>query len=277
MGYITDAIADQVAPLTKQRGRSYFVSGAVLLIEGDEEHVVATVQGSRRYDVEISAGEVLVDTSCTCPFFTRDFEPCKHIWAAALAAEQKGYVGLARDLADDDFDVGGAARFSAPNGPARAEKRPARADWKYDLHKLRQAVGSPNPPWMVPASPERQLVYLVDVDTSTDTRKLVLEVDHRDRKKDGSFGKLKTSKLYGHDIPKLQDETDRRVLSILFGVRQEITYGYSAHDYESSAAYFTVPATLWDVLLPLVCSTGRCYLQRQESVDDADLVRWDGG
>src|ERR1051325_4839164 len=276
MGYLTDAIADQVAPLTKQRGRSYFLNGAVHLIEGDDEHVTATVQGSRRYSVEISAGEVLVDSSCTCPFFTRDFEPCKHIWATALAAEQKGYVGLARELVDDDLQIDVEPKF-ARNGPARAEKRPPAADWKYDLHKLRQAIASRNPRSTLTSPPERQLIYLIDIDTSADTRKLVLEVAHRDRKKDGNFGKLKTSKLYGRDIETLQDETDRRVLSILFGVRQEITYGYSSYDYESSAAYFTLPVTLWDVLLPLICSSGRCYFQRQDSVDDADLVRWDGG
>src|ERR1051325_6929410 len=186
MGYITDAIADQVAPLTKQRGRSYFVSGAVLLIEGDEEHVVATVQGSRRYDVEISAGEVLVDTSCTCPFFTRDYEPCKHIWATALAAEQKGYVGIARDLAEDDFEVIVEPPVGRNNQSARVQKRPAAADWKYDLQKMRAALETGKREIPTIASPERQLVYLIDIDNSADTRKLVLEIAHRDRKKDGS-------------------------------------------------------------------------------------------
>ena len=274
MGYITDAIADQVAPLTKQRGRSYFVSGAVRLIEGDADHVVATVQGSRRYDVEISAGEVLVDTSCTCPFFSRDYEPCKHIWATALAAEQKGYVGIARDLADDDFDPVIEREFPSKE-PGRLEKRPVGADWKYDLQKLRAAVGSRESQSRTAETSERQLVYLIDIDNSVDTQKLIVEIARRERKKDGSWGKLKTSKLYGRDIHTLQDETDRRILAILFGVRQEVTYGYSAYDYESSGAYFTLPETLWDLVLPLMCSTGHCFFQRQDAVDERIPVQWD--
>ncbi|HEY7163993.1 MAG TPA: SNF2-related protein [Candidatus Binatia bacterium] len=277
MGYITDAIADQVAPLTKQRGRTYFASGAVRLIEGDDEHVVATVQGSRRYDVEISAGEVMVDTSCTCPFFARDYEPCKHIWAAALAAEQKGYVGMARELVNDDFDGIIEPRFEPRNQPRRAERRPATADWKYDLHKLRADIESHQRRSEITGVPERQLVYLIDIDTSLDTQKLIIEIAHHDRKKDGAWGKLKTAKLYGRHIDSLEDAADRRILSILFGVRQEITYGYSAYDYESSAAYFTLPPTLWDLLLPLMCSTGRCFVQRQDTVEESKPVQWDDG
>ena len=79
MGYVTEQLADEVAQLTQQRGRSYFLNGAVRIIEGDADHVAATVQGSRRYEVEISVGEIFLDTSCTCPFYERDYETCKHI------------------------------------------------------------------------------------------------------------------------------------------------------------------------------------------------------
>ena len=91
MGYLTEELSDEIGRLSQQRGRQYFLSGAVKRIEGDALSINAVVQGTIQYDVTISSVDGFLDYSWTCPFFERDFKPCKHIWRACLAAEQKGY------------------------------------------------------------------------------------------------------------------------------------------------------------------------------------------
>jgi len=107
MGYLTAELDAEAGRVTQQRGRAYFSRGAVRAIDGAEQSVTATVQGSQRYKVELSAMDGFLDYSCTCPFFERDFEPCKHIWAVALAAEQRGYLKNILALDEPDaFETG---------------------------------------------------------------------------------------------------------------------------------------------------------------------------
>ena len=105
MGYLTEELSDEIGRLSQQRGRQYFLSGAVKRIKGDALSINAVVQGTIQYDVTISNVDGFLDYSCTCPYFERDFEPCKHIWAACLAAEQQGFLKGAGDFASPDFSV----------------------------------------------------------------------------------------------------------------------------------------------------------------------------
>lgn len=272
MGYVTEQLSDGVRGLTKQRGRSYFLSGAVRLIEGDASHVSATVQGSRRYEVEISVDGRFVDFSCTCPFYERDFEACKHIWATALAAEARGYLRNALQL--EAPALFGREKKSFPEKTHPTKKPPA-PNWKQDLDALRVAMQSAEarPGGRPPV--EREMVYLIDLDDTLDTQKLVIEIARRERKMDGSWGKLKSSKLYSYEISSLHDAADRRVLAILFGGNQETSYGYSSYGYGSIPAQLTLPAMLWEVLLPLMCGTGRCFLRQSMTINDQAPLRWD--
>lgn len=278
MGYVTEQLADEVVPLTQQRGRSYFLGGAVRVIEGDADHIAATVQGSRRYEVEISVGEIFLDTSCTCPFYERDYETCKHIWATALAAEQRGYLKNALDL-----DAPQLFEPTIQSVPTKASQTPPTARkllvprWKQNLQTVRAAIESGDTRARGAAATDREMFYLIDVDDSLETQKLVIELARRERRMNGSWGKLKSSKLYARDISSFHDAADRRIFAILFGARQEITYGYSSYDYDSTPAYFTLPETLWEILLPLMCGTGRCFLCASMKFDEQAPLQWDDG
>jgi len=148
MGYITDQIADEAASTVQRNGRAYFASGAVRRIDGDNQAVSATVQGSMRYEVEISFYDDFLEYSCSCPFFERDSEPCKHIWATALAAEKRGYLQDALRSGEDDwvedddedendFVIGGPrARGAIPALP----KKPPEPLWKQSLLTVRNAM-----------------------------------------------------------------------------------------------------------------------------------------
>src|SRR5690349_20521497 len=105
MGYLTEQLGEEVGRLTQERGREYFKRGAVQRIEGDRTSVRAVVQGTLRYDVEITRIDEFLDYSCTCAFFERDLEPCKHIWATVLAAEQRGYLRGRETGTDFEFQL----------------------------------------------------------------------------------------------------------------------------------------------------------------------------
>ena len=82
----------------RERGRSYFQTGKVRLVASGPEAVEAVVSGSEEYGVTLTREDARVWVFCSCPFF-QGGEPCKHVWAAILAADaQKALRGLAGDL-----------------------------------------------------------------------------------------------------------------------------------------------------------------------------------
>jgi uncharacterized Zn finger protein len=66
-GSLTARLFNQVDRLSQERGRRYFLRGAVSFIEGGNSSVHAGVQGTRLYDVDISIDKRVIDASCTCP------------------------------------------------------------------------------------------------------------------------------------------------------------------------------------------------------------------
>src|SRR5215204_5896838 len=140
MGYVTDEIAAETAGLTQQRGREYFQRGRVREVVGDEHSIDATVLGTDRYEVELSIVEDALDYSCSCPYYLRDFDVCKHIWAAALAAEQRG---LLKDLLLEGAVAPAQtarAQSSGKGGHQPALKKPPEPDWKRSLDSMRTAM-----------------------------------------------------------------------------------------------------------------------------------------
>jgi hypothetical protein len=277
MGYVTDEISAEVSGQTQQRGRWYFRSGAVRHIEGDEQSVTATVQGSHPYTVLMAVAEGYLDFSCTCPFYKTDFNVCKHIWAAALAAEQRGYLKNVWDLDEHGmFEPTAETRPKWESQKLRPPRKPPEPSWKQQLQTIRSAMESAQPRSNGKPAAELELVYLIDVDNTLSRQKLAIEVARRERKLNGEWGKLKSQRLYTRDFDRLKNPADRRIAAILFGARQELGYSYSSY-YDSSPAQFTLPNTLWEVLLPLMCGSGRCLLRSPRAPDDDTPLEWDDG
>src|SRR5919106_1863347 len=135
MGYLTEQIADETSRLTQERGRRYFTGGAVRRIAGDAFEITAVVQGTMAYHVKISTVDDFLDYSCSCPYFERDFDLCKHIWAVCLAAERKGLLQGAGS--NERFEKAPAAiSRNAYSKPALAKKPPPAPDWKRQLQPL---------------------------------------------------------------------------------------------------------------------------------------------
>jgi superfamily II DNA or RNA helicase len=277
MGYLIAELDAEAGYLTQQRGRDYFSRGAVRAIDGDEQSVTATVQGSQRYKVELNAMDGFLDYSCSCPFFERDFDVCKHIWAAALAAEQRGYL---KDILTWDEPEESEPRGTNPGRwtvsmPA-APKNPPEPSWKQQLQSVR--VGTPSAVGAVRdrAASERELIYFIDVDYALSRGRLNIEANWRERKMNGEWGKFKSQRIYARDIAGLKNPADRKILAILFGARQEYSYGYSS-DSDSTTPQFTPPRPLWEVLLPLLCATGRLRLRSSKAPEAGIPLQWDDG
>lgn len=79
----TESIRRITDPGRYERGQRYYRRGAVTGLELVGDHLEATVQGSRPYDVEVTFSEgSYAGGRCSCP---DDAVPCKHVVAAVLA------------------------------------------------------------------------------------------------------------------------------------------------------------------------------------------------
>ena len=279
MGYLTEELSDEIGRLSQQRGRQYFLSGAVKRIEGDALSINAVVQGTIQYDVTISSVDGFLDYSCTCPYFERDFEPCKHIWAACLAAEQRGYLKGAGDFASPDFSEAIPEVFprKAYPKPALLKKPAPTPGWRKQLQPLLAKMGADENRLRFTTPTEREFVYIINAGATLTEERLTVEVAQRDKKTNGEWGKLKTKKLGLHEINDLADPRDRRILAILFGSRPGTPYSYSPYYGESAYPEFVVSQPLWDVVLPLMCATGRCLLRVSIMAEEHPAVHWDDG
>src|SRR6185295_4235007 len=86
---LPSALAPFVDSKVRQRGLQYFREHRVRLLFCDSRRVEAIVSGSSPYNVVLNREIQFLWSSCSCPYFERG-EPCKHIWAAILAADSKG-------------------------------------------------------------------------------------------------------------------------------------------------------------------------------------------
>ncbi len=280
MGYLTEKLFKQVNRTAQERGRSYFVSGRVRRIDGDARRAHAEVQGKSVYDVDIAFEDDFLDVQCSCPFFDGELETCKHIWAALLAAERQGLLmapGSRKTLKifeSFEMDEDGNHDDQSPD-TAIFRRLPPAPDWRHHLRVLRNNMESAAAP--PAARAERELFYCIDAGCTLDRQRLIVELVHRERKLDGSWGKIKSRRLRAEEIDQLPDPMDRRILAILVGARQEPGYAYPSYYYDSAPVQYMVPATLWEVLLPLMCGTGRCFLRTSATFDGCPPLAWDEG
>jgi hypothetical protein len=92
-----DAIRRQAGAKTFERGKEYFDDDCVEILSLEPKRVVALVAGTEDYRTVVTADGKEIDGECSCPAFG-DFGFCKHMVAAALAANAAG----------DDSEAAGA-------------------------------------------------------------------------------------------------------------------------------------------------------------------------
>lgn len=282
--FLTSRIEDLIPKWIRSRGSVYHRSNAVRFVRGDEGCIETMVQGSESYRVvlRVEESEEALTCSCTCPYFTGNYEACKHIWATMLEAEGRHLLGDAGRMSDifleyyDDEIFGGDWAKSAEEGKT-VEQRPA---WEEKVARVTRAMAVRAPAGggdQVVWAPDRQIVYVLDVPETLKGHGLNVEVGHRKQKQNGNWSKLKVKKWDQKEVNALPDPADRKILSLLLG-------GYDPHVYRSfnyygghSARSFELPFATHQIMVRLMCDTGRCLLRRTALKDDLVPITWDGG
>jgi superfamily II DNA or RNA helicase len=224
--------------------------------------VEAEVRGSfGNYFVELSWNGHGLETFCDCP--AADMGPCKHIWATLLAAEARGYLSNVRAA-------------GLPNLPERAPApppKPAKPEWLQQIEGVaNRGLAATRPKDLWPE--KRQLLYVVDLKSSRTAGCVVVRLQSRDRKMDGSWGAVTSPTLQRNQISSLPDAADREILAALGGGVQHYGWGggYTTGPLPQS---MEIRRPLADRILPEIIATGRCYLDAVPGSGGAPLG-WDG-
>ena len=120
---IAQKVARNFSDAVRSRGQSYFSKGRVSLTTAKPNEVVAKVRGTTKYRVRVRLRGAKLLASCTCPYFSPQGEPCKHLWATLLLADSRGFLQTAPALRSASFPScrGGAPRQATYQEWARSQ------------------------------------------------------------------------------------------------------------------------------------------------------------
>ena len=279
MGHpILQSLATDFYPVIRKRGEEYFHENRVRLTEvdpGDPGRVLAFVQGTRRYTVQLGFQGPDISYSCTCPYFFNEEQPCKHLWAVLLKLDGSGFFHRWQAARSPESEQESGV-MDEPEAEAMGEPLP---EWKLDLQRIREhrdAEGrSAGKPW--PA--DRQLLYLFDIPRTLSGGRATVHLHYRDR--GGQIRPISGSGYRLEDLWQIPVSNDREILGVLRGGSYQNVYDERAYGYRllGQEIQLLCPTYLLDVdlvrlLLPKMAKTGRLFCRTHE---DADLNRgiWD--
>jgi superfamily II DNA or RNA helicase len=293
-----DVLMDEFPPNVRARGIEYHRSGAVSILAHSADVIRATVKGTRTYGVKLQhtkQGSLVL--SCTCPFFI-DRGPCKHLWATALTAADRGILAnmpmpagieleddvdgkkASIDVQRDDVRIRTVASQPLPmqappppvppRQPQPATTRPPEL-WERLFAEAQMQVGL----YTAATRPiVRELLYVVDVD-ATKRGELTMLLMERPRRKDGSLGKEKTARVPVGELPLLSHELDREILPLLQTAHQASgAYGYYGYSENAFPHEIRVPASMAAILMPRLAATGRLHVRT--GPDELKAASYDG-
>ncbi|MFN7930096.1 MAG: SNF2-related protein [Blastocatellia bacterium] len=106
MNSLSQALKTEFTKTIRQRGLEYFQRQTVTLKKADQWNVTAVVRGSTKYDVTLRRDdEGVIIAACSCPYVNTNQEPCKHLYAVVLAAEDKHFLQGDGDNSDLMLDL----------------------------------------------------------------------------------------------------------------------------------------------------------------------------
>jgi hypothetical protein len=275
----------------RERGYEYFREGLVTIRSGSKTHLLARVQGSRKYDVLLDLLGSEIAVSCDCPYYASE-DYCKHIWAAIVAADNRSHLSAADSakglyMVDaEDVDLEEDSELDEEEDEEELDEE----DYEFpSLSHLRPAPVPPPPAWRDriagiaresvrngasrPFPSNRRILYIVDVPASARQEAVVLSLLTCDRKADGSD--TRASALHDfprNDIPYLPSPDDRAILSALDGARDGSGWRYL--ERTALPLSFVLPAPMAAALIPEILRTGRCLARPAENADAVPLA-WD--
>jgi len=295
---VAPSLARYFATAIRERGYQYFWQKRVRIEEGSASELRANVRGSEEYSVLLQwTGEMLA-VFCDCAFFIENDQPCKHLWAALLAADAKQYLSSVAKVKSPLLDTNAILEQSLDQSlkqsidqnplaiydrlldlpkPKPAPPRPPQpAAWKKQLSGILQApepvAQSTHGSW--PAGAE--LIYLVDIAASRTAKALVLSVETREVKKNGGWKVSRPLNMRRGNLPSLPSAVDREILSLLMGGNRQYSYAYSS-TYESVPTSYQLPPLLAGTIAAKIFSSGRCFYSHTKGDPNPIPLRWDEG
>jgi len=281
-------LASQFNSMIRQRGYDYFRQQRVRNGYGSAAEFGAQVRGSDFYHVMLEWTGSRLEVLCDCAYFIENDQPCKHLWAAVLAADAENHLSAAAAArvvildtesllsryaeADATLAAVNAAPLSRPTPAFKAPPRPAA--WKAQLSSLFSVPTPPafESPW--PANAE--ILYIVDIARSLSSAVLMLSLESRERKKNGGWKIARPLSLQRSAVSSLPVAEDREILSLLMGGGRN--YGYGGYNsYEPISASYSVTPVLANSVLPRAVRTGRCFLSHEKEETELLPLVWDEG
>jgi len=284
------------------RGQAYLQAERVAIIRVSEDDVFGVVRDGVEYATQLSRqnNELRMFCSCVGDGQTRD-PACKHLWATLLAvdaqhlvtgAPKPGHIppffvevrpSLFDDPADDEDGEGDVyippiGRGSAPAATAvAAPARPAAPkmrEWEQRLESLRSYMAV-DPTRKTAETTDREIYYEVDLEESLKSNQLVIQTSQRQRRASGQWGKLKPLKIRPGRMDELELQEDRQILAYLMGgVPDRSGWFAQQAEFQTSIFRYRVPYELCELLLPMMCTTGRVRFLGDEEKHSSSLA-WD--
>jgi len=265
-------VVEVLRPLTSASAQSRALTylNRVRVLQQSEHAVEAEVTGSARYQTHLKNDADVMRVSCSCPHFSDHGAICKHVWATALVANERGLLtniaGGAR-VTMDYRPVQGPYQFLPP---PRSQPLPT-PQWKKALSAVtaEHALDAMDAPVV---DGDSQYLYVIGSLEGVTATELALQVERRDRKRNGEWGRPHASRLRLDDLGRLRDADDRWAMSLLFGMSS-----YPRGGGYGSAHLPTVylKSSVLELLLPRLCPTGRVMLRTHETLEYVPLS-WEG-
>ena len=246
-----DALRALVPRFSVERGDQYYATGRVTRFDETNGVIDATVLGTRPYNITLQPEDDFLRVTCECPYFERELDVCKHIWAVVRAASDRG---LLPDQKMYPLPIeGNAGILTRQLGPL--PKRRAQPEWQRFL----QALGpAPHASHATPRSVPDEIAYVIT--PTSGAHSLMLRLLGRARRKSGEWGKWKPVSVRLDDLQSL-DPFDRESIALL----NQHSYGYSTE----SSIVITPATTAW--WIERLAQAGRLF--------DLDMhpIAWDDG
>lgn len=286
------------------RGQAYVKAERVAITRVTADELFGVVEDGTEFHTQLTRRDDTMLMTCSCangqgnPHEVR----CKHVWATILQAEQAGYINDAAkpnyfppftteeepldwDYDEEDWDEvpsGDAVRTVNLNRrkmkPAAVVVEPRVREWEAQLNQLRTTMDAGE---AAPSAElrETEIFYEIDVKQSQLEKQLVIGLVQRQRRNNGSWGKLKPLRVRANRFEDVTLEEDRRILATLLGGVAERSNWYAQQsELQAAANRFRVPFDLAELLLPEICATGRLRFQEDDEENESSrAITWDAG
>src|SRR3954451_24062792 len=250
----------------RERGRQYFQTGKGQIVSAGPEEVEAGVSGDEEYRVSLRREEANVWVFCSCAFFEGG-EPCKHVWATVLAAdERKALRGSAGDL----------PHTILMPGAAQERMRAPMQTWRDSLAQLAASPASNLTPSLL--TDGREILFLLDVPDTLKRQQLTVRAVTGRRQEDGSWQAVTPLSLRRDDVPQLP-EPDRTLLSLLsLAAAESPSQRWSTIDASAQVpAVAPLSPAAARLLVPQLGAPGRFWTRPDNDAKLRAPIVWDAG